>query len=169
MRRRRGEKSKQTHTKAHKPFLKRLLVWGAIHASGPVPIVIMKGTLDSSKYLEILENNALPFSYEIGIYQHDNAPPHKAKQVQSRLYHYNLPVLDWPAMSPDLNCIENIWAILKQKVHRRYPSTLEELQHHVLDIWQNDVELKAACCSCVESMPKRVEKTIYAKGGYIKY
>ena len=54
VRRRRGEKVKQTHAKAHKSFLKRLLVWGAIHASGPGLIVIMKGTLDCSKYLKIL-------------------------------------------------------------------------------------------------------------------
>jgi len=38
-------------------------------------------------------------------------------------------ILDWPARSPDINPMENIWAILKKQVSKRNPETIEELEH----------------------------------------
>jgi hypothetical protein len=45
--------------------------------------------------------------------------------------------IDWPPCSPDLNPIENVWRILKQRLRNRKPYggwTLEELQDAVLEI-----------------------------------
>ena len=40
---------------------------------------------------------------------------------------------DYPPRSPDINIIENIWAIVKDNVRKRFPKTILELKNIVLD------------------------------------
>ena len=49
-------------------------------------------------------------------FQQDNAPVHKSEVVRNFLAQKQWEVLDWPAYSPDLNPIENIWAISRKKL-----------------------------------------------------
>jgi transposase len=57
----------------------------------------------------------------------DNAPCHKAKSVMSFLDQQESNVMDWPAQSPDLNPIENLWQRLGNKVMARNPENVEDL------------------------------------------
>ncbi len=50
------------------------------------------------------------------IFQQDLAPAHTAKGIKSWFNGHGVTVLDWPANSPDLNPIENIWGIVKRKM-----------------------------------------------------
>ena len=46
---------------------------------------------------------------------HDNARPHVARICRQFLNRYNVNVLPWPAVSPDMNSIEHIWDYLGDK------------------------------------------------------
>ncbi len=45
-------------------------------------------------------------------------------------------VMDWPSMSPDLNPIEYLWGILKQKVEERKVSNIHQLRDVVMEEWK---------------------------------
>ena len=58
----------------------------------------------------------------------DNAPCHKSASTLAFLDRRKVCVLsDWPPQSPDLNVIENLWALLKKKVTERNPKNADEL------------------------------------------
>ena len=74
--------------------------------------------------------------------------------------------IDWPPCSPDLNPIENVWRILKQRLRNRKPYggwTLEELQEAVLDIWEHEITVEDFN-KYIDSLPERVEKVRFRKG-----
>ena len=52
------------------------------------------------------------------IFQHDNAPMHKAQIIQQFLAEKRWEVIEWPAYSPDLKIIENFRAIVKIRLQK---------------------------------------------------
>lgn len=45
------------------------------------------------------------------IFMQDNAPVHTAHIIRNLLRELGLEIMEWPPYSPDLNPIENIWAM----------------------------------------------------------
>ena len=125
--------------------------------------------MDSVRYGQILEWHVIPFADTFRYFQHDNAPPHKAAVTLQLLESSQVSVLTWPPYSPDCNPIENIQAILKQKVRSRHPKTLLELEKAIEDVWANDPQISSSCKSVIESMPRRIKAFAASRGGFINY
>jgi hypothetical protein len=78
-------------------------------------------------------------------------------------------VLERPAQSPDLNPIEHLLVHLKRKLtgYKTEPSGILELWERVDAEW-NKISTEV-CMALIESMPRRVDAVLKAKGGYTKY
>ena len=174
VRRGRGSRILMSHTVQHRPFLKKLMVWGSFSFYGPGRITAIQGTMTAMKYISTLENFLLPEienwpGNDTITFQQDNAPCHKARSVKNFFEEHNICTMEWPPYSPDLAPIENLWAIMKQKVHNQTIRTVQQLNERIVDIWTNSDDIKAACAALVEGMPRRIRACIDAKGGVIKY
>ncbi len=75
--------------------------------------------------------------------------------------------MDWPSMSPDLNPIEHLWGILKQKVEERKVSNNHQLRDIVMEEWKRTPV--ATCEALVNVMAKRVKAVLENNGGHTKY
>ncbi len=101
------------------------------------------------------------------IFQQDLAPAHTAKSTKSWLNDHGVGVLDWPANSPDLNPIENLWGIVKRKMRNKRPNNADDLKTTVKETWASIPPQQ--CHKLITSMPRRIEAVIKAKGAPTKY
>ncbi len=80
--------------------------------------------------------------------------PHSAHITKSWLRRKRVRVLDWPACSPDLYPIENVWRILKRKMRQRRPRTVAHLKTCLQEEW--DKITPETLHHLVSSVPKRL-------------
>ena len=121
-------------------------------------------------YREILQQSMIPSLQKLGsraVFQHDNDPKHTSKMTTALLKKLRIKVMDWPSMSPELNPIEHLWRILKQKVEGCKVSNIFQLRDVVMEEWKS---IPVATCEVlVNSMPRRVKAILDNDGGHTKY
>ncbi|GFT08326.1 transposable element Tc1 transposase [Trichonephila clavipes] len=73
------------------------------------------------------------------LFMDDNARPPRANIVDECLQSEDITRMDWPAYSPVLNPIENVWDMLGRRIAARQPppTRLSELRRALLDEWCN--------------------------------
>ena len=119
--RKNGEAHNPRCLKSSVKFPQSVLIWGAMSSAGVGPLCFIKSRVNAAVYQDILEHFMLPSADKLYgdadfIFQQDLAPAHTAKSTKTWFNDHGITVLDWPANSPDLNPIENLWGIVKRKM-----------------------------------------------------
>ena len=80
-----------------------------------------------------------PSSAAITVFQHDNAQPQFARICTQFLESENVPVLPWPAYSPDMSPIEHVRDGLDRSVRQRVPvpTNIQQLCTAIEEEWDN--------------------------------
>ncbi|CAF2180016.1 unnamed protein product [Rotaria magnacalcarata] len=106
--------------------------------------------------LPFIENN---FDRDVTCYYvQDNAPCHKSAFSMKWLKKNKINLLDWPAVSPDFNAIENLWDIIDNKLNDYRLNNVNDLQQAILEIWTKISN--ETCDNLVWSMPRRIKKCV---------
>ena len=97
----------------------------------------------------------------------DGAPIHIAKVTNNSIKDIGLKMLNWPPNSLDLNPLENMWMICKDRVQKmKKPKNKEQTWNVVQAAWESiPMEMLNRL---VASMPKRIQAAIDARGGSIQ-
>ena len=104
------------------------MLWGFIIYDGRKGLVKITGNVNSNYYIQNFQEYLLPNMNLGEIFQQDNAPAHNAFGTKVWMAENAVDLLEnWPAQSPDLNIIKNIWCILKQRVLKRHPKNIDDL------------------------------------------
>lgn len=129
-------------------------VWGAITYYGKVDLVFIdrpvvnrrKRKFTAQDYIDQILKKRVPQiqrifqknGHESWWFQQDGDSKHTAAIVQSWL-NENVPHFtskdQWPANSPDLNLIENVWKLMDDAVKARRPTTINGLKQIIKDEW----------------------------------
>lgn len=148
-----------------------IMVWGCFSYYGVGRIVFIDGVMDAPLYCSILADNLKESVRSMGIddfiFQQDNDPKHTSRLAKEFFAENNIKLLSWPAQSSDMNPIENLWGLLKEKISYLQPKNLNELKQCIITSWNqinNELTNKLAL-----SFKKRAIVLYRAKERHTKY
>ncbi len=166
-----GEAQNPCCLKSSVKFLQSVMIWAAMSSAGAGTLCFLKSTVNAAIYQEILEHFMLPSEKLYGdadfIFQQDLAPVHTVKGTKSWFNDHGVTVLDLPANLPDLNPIENLWAIVKRKIRDTRPNNADDLKAAIKATWASITPEQ--CHRLIASMPRRIDAVIHAKVNPTKY
>lgn len=154
-----------------------LMIWSCMTSRGVgYASQVLQKTMDSDCYIEILGTSFKDTLDYYGcnpddvILQQDGDSKHTSKVTKKWLKANNIQYMNkWPPYSPDLNPIEHLWHHVKSKLgqYDTPPKTKQELFKRFETEWYKFT--KADMEPYYNSLPKRIEQVLRAKGGYTRY
>ena len=149
-----------------------LMIWGVYDGVGTLTAV--DGNINSAKYIDILDRNLWPvvvwyFEGKEHLFMDDNAAVHRAHTVENYKHQNEVTSMEWPAQSPDLNTIENIWVYMKKELQKSAVdiTTKNDFLREIQSVWRN-IELDYIR-NLYQSISDRLNNVIEMKGHLTKY
>lgn len=163
------------YTASTRKFSKSIMVWLAINSAGRSVLMLCPDRMDGPKYQSEILTPALPFLRKRAtsrrgdiVFMQDGATPHTSSSTARFLYENRVTVLqEWPAMSPDLNPVENCWTFILNRLVGQSFSSPEDLWSGVYNAWCQVPVQDVTKLYC--SMVRRLTAVTVAKGGNTKY
>lgn len=150
-----------------------VMVWGCFSSRGLGDLAFISGRQNSETYCNTLGDHLFPFAHQHHIeniqFQQDGASCHRARDTTAFLQEQGVTVVEHPALSPDLNPIENLWGLLARAVYRdgRQFMSEDDLKSVILSEW---VKIDVSYLQkLVESMPDRCFQVLERKGMKTSY
>ncbi len=129
------------------------------------------GILNAQSYRDkILRPIVVPFIHDHHLMlQHDNARPHVARICTQFLEAKNIPVLAWPAYSPNMTPIEHVWVALDQRIRQLVPvpANIQQCCTAIEAEWTNIPQ--ATTNNLINSMQNRCVALHEANGDHTRY
>jgi transposase len=150
-----------------------LMIWGAISGYGKSKLAFMdRGRRTAVDYVDMVYRGPLLEMMKRvpgAILMEDGAMIHRSNAPKQWRELYMLEKLNWPAQSPDLNPIENLWKQMKDAVQMRPVSVRSppDMGVALAEIWE--AIPVTAYISLIDSMPERLQAVIDAMGGSTRW
>ena len=142
-------------------------VWAGISKRGATCIVMFSGTMNATRYGDILSTSLIPFIRAVYPSRHrlyqDNDPKHTSRYIQD---YFEKNKINWwknPAESPDLNPIEKVWGMMKTFLRDKHkPRNLGELKEGIERFWRTMTP--EMCTRYINHLQKVVPDIVAADG-----
>lgn len=147
-------------------------VWGGVCYDGLTPLYRIPKSMTGQQFQQFLQNIVYPdLRRKFGgnfVFQQDGDGSHTAGLVVNWLDEQPEGwIRDWPARSPDLSPVENLWAILLQRLEGKKVKTADGLWRALKTEWENLP--RSVWRKLGGSWQKRMDLVVAAHGGAIKY
>jgi len=149
-------------------------VYGCFSSAGFGKLICFTENLNAARLITLYKKSLLPSAETFfgpgnqdWILQEDNDPKHTSKMAAKWRRENGINRMVWPAQSPDLNPIENVWAVMKLNVRKEKPTTVKALVRAIRREWEGLSEEYAQ--ALISSMSRRVKGVIEANGDHLMY
>jgi transposase len=167
------QRPKSRRTAQVDKFPEKLNLIGMISLNGGSRLITFEENLRADLFIDFLKDLKKDAdklyrrkSYRLVM---DGDSKHTAGITKTYIKEASLKYLDdWPANSPDLNPIENIWGIMEKHIKKMHVVNKPSLEVALKSVWRK-LTTKEKLKPLIDSMEERMKAVLASKGSKIKF